>query len=83
MTIRSNINAADLNRELTALEDRKDADPLGEAIYSINDELFTFVRKEAEKHKLKVPNDDRWREVEAVLFGALKAVNPELQAVKV
>lgn len=72
MTVRSNINAAALSRELSALEE---ADP-DTIIGDVLDAMLTAGRHVLEANGMKMPNDDTWREAECVIFGAVRAANP-------
>lgn len=73
MTIRTSIDAR-------ALSEQKDSAPVDgethEALDAILDAAFHAATREAKRHGLTIPNDDRWAEVDAILFGAIASANP-------
>lgn len=82
MTIRRSIDAAALNAELSKFETCASDAPQGtcedaKALNAFFSDLFEFARTELAKLDLKIPNDDRYREVEAVFYGAIKSANPD------
>lgn len=81
MTIRSSINAAELSRQLSNLEAcAVDAVPGAYEDAKALNEFFAEVHAEISGRLkalgLKCDNCDRYREVEAVLYGMIKDANP-------
>jgi hypothetical protein len=74
MTLRT-IDTRALSAALSAAEDAQT--PLGEATSEALDAMFKAARDALQRHRLTLPNDDRWREVEAVFFGAIRDANRE------
>lgn len=73
MTVRTSIDArALLNQKIGAPVDDKTT----EALEAILDAAFHAASREAKRHGLTIPNDDRWAEVDAILFGAIASANP-------
>lgn len=82
MAIRTSINAAALAaqyRNFQAGRERAQDDlyALADPVEGVFEDLFKNLRREFLQFRLTLPNDDRWVEVEAVLYGALKSANPE------
>lgn len=73
MTVRRSIDAAALSARQSALEGVAAAEGVNDAL----DAMFTAARASLSNHSLTLPNDDRWREVEAVFFGAIQDANPD------
>lgn len=71
MTIRNTVDARALHERKEALGEEDSA-----ALTEILDDAFVAAKATAEKHGLTLPTDDRWAEVDAVLFGAIASANP-------
>lgn len=76
MTIRTSIDAAALSRDLSALEEGPASDTAG-AIGDALDAAFQGARNALRGSGLTMPNDDSWRECEAVIFDAIRRANPQ------
>ena len=70
MTVRSSINASNLRRELTALEEASPSSVIGDVL----DAMFSAGRAALGAHDL--PQNDGWAEAEAVIFDAVRRANP-------
>jgi hypothetical protein len=82
MTIRRHIDASELNKRLGYVErcaetapegTYRDARELGALFDDISREVFSLARARG----FLIHNDDRYREVEAVLYGWISAANPD------
>jgi len=81
MTIRSNIDARYLNTRLGYIERCAETAPTGafdEALVIVEalSETFASLRAKLLEAGIKLPNDDHYREVEAVMYGAIRDHNP-------
>lgn len=85
MTIRPNIDAAKLSAELGNLEACAEHAPAGtyedaKALAGWFGDVFAYAQgqlSDLKLHGVKLVGDDRYREVEAVLYGAVKACSPD------
>ena len=72
MTVRSSINASNLRRELTALEEASPSSVIGDVL----DAMFSAGRAALGAHDLGMPQNDGWAEAEAVIFDAVRRASP-------
>lgn len=84
MTISRSINAAVLSNDMTDFEDGARAAPAGayedaKALSQIFSEVYVFLKDKLAEADIGVtlPNNDRYREFEAVMYGMLREGNPD------
>lgn len=84
MTIRRSIDASALSAEMTLFEDAAASVPEGiaedaKALSAFFSDVFTLIKDRLAEADvgLTLPNDDRYREFEAVLYGMLRDGNPD------
>jgi hypothetical protein len=84
MTIRRCIDASDLSRAMGLFEDGVNAAPEGcyedaKKLSAIFSEVFVFLKDRLTEADigLKLPNNDLYREFEAVMYGMIRDGNPD------
>lgn len=84
MTIARALNVAALSNDMTCFEDGAAAAPAGayedaKALSAIFSEVYVFLKDRLAEADVGVslPNDDRYREFEAVMYGMLREGNPD------
>ncbi|UTC28241.1 hypothetical protein GURKE_02100 [Brevundimonas phage vB_BpoS-Gurke] len=82
MTISRSINAAALSEQLGLLEACAEDAPEGtydhaKQINAFFGETYQHLRRELQALGLELDNSDKYREFESVLYGLIKASNPE------